>query len=149
MRTQVRFGGSSKHPMKKKGKPYFPVHLSQKVFPQEIDFSTLNLKYPLTHDTTFAIERTGWAPPREVMPNLPFHVDRSTTGKHFPVYTFYSGSGTKVQTVVRRMSGDIETLKEELEKVVENAEVVVRPGKLLVRGNYVLRVKRWLLGLGF
>ena len=66
-----------------------------------------------------------------------------------PVYLDYKGAGTKVVTILRRISGDIETLKGELDKVVENAQVEIRPGKLVVRGNYNLRVKKWLLGLGF
>jgi hypothetical protein len=39
-------------------------------------------------------------------------------------------------------------LKGDLEKIV-GEEVTVRPGKLVVNGNCVLRVKKWLLGLGF
>ena len=66
-----------------------------------------------------------------------------------PVYLDYLGAGTKVVTILRKISGDIEILKEELDKVVEDAEVTVRPGKLVVRGNYNKRIKKWLLGLGF
>lgn len=39
-------------------------------------------------------------------------------------------------------------LKAEMEKVCDGKEVTVRPGKLVVDGNYVLRVKKWLTGLG-
>ena len=66
-----------------------------------------------------------------------------------PVYTEFKGAGTKVETILRRISGDVKVLKEDLDEVVENAEVTVRPGKLVVRGNYTLRIKKWLLGLGF
>ena len=41
-----------------------------------------------------------------------------------------------------------QALKGDLEKIV-GEEVTVRPGKLVVNGNCVLRVKKWLLGLGF
>ena len=60
-----------------------------------------------------------------------------------PVYSDYKGAGTKVETILRRISGDVETLREELVKVVEKAQVTVRPGKLVVRGNYNLRIKKW------
>ena len=40
-------------------------------------------------------------------------------------------------------------LKEEMEKVCDNKEVIARPGKLVVEGNYHLRLKKWLSGLGF
>ena len=76
-------------------------------------------------------------------------VERSSTGNHLPVYTEYKGGGTKVETILRKISGDVESLKAELEKVVYPEPVDVRAGKLVVRGNYVLRVKKWLLGLGF
>ena len=68
-------GASSKHPMKKKGPTFYPVHLSQRPPAQhEIDFKSLELKYPITHSTEFTVPRIGWAPPRENIPSLPFMV---------------------------------------------------------------------------
>ena len=64
------------------------------------------------------------------------------------MYTEFKGARTKVITILRRCGGDIGALKEEMEKVCE-APVLVRPGKLMVEGNYVMRLKKWLIGLGF
>ena len=70
---------------------------------------------------------------------------------YFPsiVYTEWLGSRTKVTTIVRRISGDIKVLQEEMKKVCDNNEVIARPGKLVVEGNYHLRLKKWLSNLGF
>ncbi len=65
------------------------------------------------------------------------------------MYTEWLGSRTKITTIVRRISGDVKVLKEEMEKVCDNKEVIARPGKLVVEGNYHLRLKKWLSGLGF
>jgi glycerol-3-phosphate acyltransferase PlsY len=35
-------------------------------------------------------------------------VERTSTGHHFPVYTDFKGGGTKVVTILRKISGDIE-----------------------------------------
>jgi hypothetical protein len=36
-----------------------------------------------------------------------------------------------------------------MEKVCGGQPVTVRPGKLVVDGNYHIRLKKWLAGLGF
>lgn len=41
-----------------------------------------------------------------------------------------------------------QVLKSEMEKVV-GKEVSIKPGKLVVDGNYHMRLKKWLIGLGF
>lgn len=113
----------------------------------DIDFSTLNLKYPLIISTE-NLTKSGWAKPPLAPPALPFFVERSTVGAAIPVYTEFKGGGTKVLTILRKIGGDINALKEEMEKVCET-EVMVRPGKLVVAGNYSLRMKKWLIGIGF
>ena len=72
-----------------------------------------------------------------------------TGSNGLPVYTDFKGQGlTKVITVLKKCGGDINALKADMEKVT-GAEVEVRPGKLVVKGNYVRRIKMWLSGLGF
>ena len=34
-------------------------------------------------------------------------VERTAIGKHLPVYTDFLGSGTKVVTILRKISGDV------------------------------------------
>ena len=112
-----------------------------------VDFSQLGLTYPLTHPTE-SITKNGWAEPPKERPNLPFYVERTYVGSSIPVYSEYKGARTKVITILRKCGGDIAALKEEMEKVCES-EVLVRPGKLMVEGNFVMRLKKWLIGLGF
>ena len=126
------------------------LHASQKG-PAEaiINFETINLKFPLvTKDPKFTIPKIGWAPKANPSANLPFAVDRTETGNALPVYTDYKGGKTKVITIVRKLKGDVHAFKEDLEKVV-GKEVTIRPGKVVIDGNYHMRVKLWLLALGF
>lgn len=82
------------------------------------------------------------------MPGLPFEVERTFVGSSLPVYTEYKHGRTKVQTILRKCRGDILLLKNEMEKVC-GKPIIVRPGKLVVDGNYNMRLKKWLAGLGF
>jgi hypothetical protein len=112
----------------------------------DIDFDALGLKYPVKLRDP-VVERFQWTPPPEAPPALPFQVER-TAGGFMPVYTDYIAGNTKCITMIRKCSGDIEALKEELEKVTGQF-VTVRPGKIFVEGNYDARLKKWLTGLGF
>jgi hypothetical protein len=130
------------------------VHGSQKPAANaEIDFSALGLKYPPTHTPSTIIKKTWWTPPPEpgaapVYEDLPFAVERTSPGQSLPVYTAFKGGGTKVVTVLRKCRGDIDVLKEEMEKVC-GQPVSVGIGKLVVTGNFHARIKMWLSGLGF
>ncbi len=125
------------------------IHASQKpAHCSKIDYDALNLTYPMTVPVNFVVQKTAWAPKPVTIPNLPFEVERSYVGDALPVYTDYVGGGTKVITILRKVKGDIEILKAEVEKVV-GREVEVRPGKLVIVGNYQRRLKVWLTGLGF
>eukprot|EP01039_Chlorochromonas_danica_P006010 gene6009-6620_t len=135
-------------PAKRIPNPPF-LHASQRPpAPADIDFNALNLEFPLTRDTKFVIARTAWSPKPEVEPNLPFAVERSHVGGALPVYTKFKGGRTKVVTRLRKVKGDVEKLKAEMEKVV-GKEVYIKPGRLEVDGNYNRRLKTWLTGLGF
>ncbi len=126
------------------------LHMSQRPpEPADIDFSSLGLRFPLTHKPAF-VTPTGWTEPPAQAPDLPFFVQRSSSGSHgLPVYTDFKSQGrTKVITILKKCGGDIDALKSDLEKVC-GREVQIKPGKLVVDGNYVRRVKMWLSGLGF
>ena len=60
---------------RRKKKSYQPIHLSQKPpASSDIDFNSLELKFPVVKDTTFIVPRLGWAPPPTEPPSLPFMV---------------------------------------------------------------------------
>lgn len=125
------------------------IHASEKP-PADafIDFEALNLTHQLSARPKVVIPRLHWTEPPKTPPDLPFHVARTSLGKHLPVYTDYKGGRTKVITMLRRCRGDISTLRVEMEKVC-GKPVSIRPGKLVVDGNFVMRLKVWLSGLGF
>jgi len=127
----------------------FIQHASQK--PAEnaiVDWSSLGLKYPVHVTPQVYIKKTSWTSPPTELPDLPFAVDRTQVGSSLPIYTDYKAGRTKVVTILRKCRGDIQLLKEEMEKVV-GRPVDVRPGKLVVVGNFHARLKMWLTGLGF
>jgi len=51
---------------------------------------------------------------------LPFNVERSLSG-NLPVYVDYKNRRTIKRTIIRKISGDIEKLADELRKVCSNA----------------------------
>lgn len=114
----------------------------------EVDFSSLQLEFPIKALPTFTIERTSWAPKPANPPNLPFFVERTDVGDSLPVYTDFKGGGTKVVTIVRKVKGDVHKLKADMEQVV-GKEVQIKNGKLVVDGHYRKRLKIWLTALGF
>lgn len=125
------------------------VHGSQKrAETANIDFKELGLTYPINEIPTLVIKQHAWAPQPKELPSLPFMIDRTEIGMSLPVYTEYRGGGTKVLTILRKIRGDVDALRGEVEKVV-GKKVDVRLGKIEIDGNYNRRLKLWLLGLGF
>ena len=114
----------------------------------DVDFASLNLKYNLMAKPEFTIPAIGWSPKPKTTPNFPFLVQRAGVSESLPVYTDYKGGRTKVITIVRKISGNAEELKSEIEKVV-GRKAEIRPGKIIIDGNYCMRLKKYLIGLGF
>ena len=136
-------------PFKKRGMP-IAIHAADRPpAPSSIDFSTLGLTYPVTVKPVALIPTTHWTePPTSEPTELPFFVERTGVSRSLPIYTDYKAGRTKVVTILRKCRGDIEALKNDLEKVC-GKEVVIHPGKLVVDGNFHVRLKKWLAGLGF
>ena len=130
------------------------VHGSQKpAADASIDFGELGLRYVPSKKPDKVLNKTFWTPPpsageKPVHEDIPFAVDRTLPGKSLPVYTDYKGGGTKVVTIVRKCRGDMQVMKEEMEKVCDRP-VTIGLGKLTVDGNFHGRLKMWLTGLGF
>ena len=131
------------------------VHGSQKpAADANIDFGALGLQFPPTKVPELVVKGSFWTPPpaageKPVYEDIPFSVDRTEPGKGLPVYTDYKGGGTKVVTVLRKVRGDMDVLRDEMMRVCDGENVELKLGKLIVTGNYNARVKMWLTGLGF
>jgi hypothetical protein len=126
------------------------IHASQKPQDvQEIDFTTIGLKYPMDVEQPKIVGDHYWSPAPKTRPDhLPFFVERSYPGDALPVYTDLVSSNTRVITILRKIKGDIGALQEEVEKVI-GKPVVLRPGKIVIEGRYKRRLQMWLTGLGF
>lgn len=135
-------------PWKKRGNP-ITLHAADRP-PQvsTINFASLGLTHTVNHEPTPLVKMIHWTEPPKTQPDLPFFIERTTVSNSLPVYTEFKAGRTKVTTILRKVRGDIATLKTDMEKVC-GREVEVHPGKLVVNGNYHVRLKRWLAGLGF
>ena len=136
-------------PRRKKNTP-IAWHAAQRpAAPSDVDYAALGVKYVPTLTPEVKIARFHWTtPPASAPVDLPFYVERTSVSA-LPVYTDYKAGRTKVVTILRRCRGDILALKTDMEKVCGGQPVTVRPGKLVVDGNYHIRLKKWLAGLGF
>lgn len=76
-------------------------------------------------------------------------ISRTVVGQALPVYIDYKGHGTKTVTQIRKVTGDVEALANDLQKVCDGRPVHVKPGRLEIDGNYSARVKAYLTALGF
>ena len=89
---------------------------------------------------------TATTPP----PQLFFKITRTHTN-NIPVYLSYTGGARRVpMTEIRRIQGDIGQAHNEVQRLVGSHVNVQRSdGKLKVTGNFVSKVRKHLLALGF
>ncbi|KAM8928481.1 large ribosomal subunit protein mL49 [Lycaon pictus] len=97
---------------------------------------------------------SGWQPPRDPPPNLPYFVRRSRM-HNIPVYKDIT-HGNRQMTVIRKVEGDIWALQKDVEEflslllgktpVTQINEVT---GTLRVKGYFDQQLKAWLLEKGF
>lgn len=114
------------------------------------------LKYAPTYQPPRVLPNGWTAPPDPAsagpLPKdtLPFQVERTDKGRWLPVYTDVRKGRTQLITLVRKVSGDLEEMREEMSKVCQNQEVRIRTGpRLEVKGRYTAQLRTWLAGLGF
>ncbi|KAG2377824.1 hypothetical protein C9374_008909 [Naegleria lovaniensis] len=80
--------------------------------------------------------------------DLPFHVSRSAYGS-LPVYLDYKNGRTKTITIVRKIKGDLNKLKDDISKIT-GEEVTLRAGdQLEVKGNHARILRLYLRAVGF
>ena len=91
---------------------------------------------------------TTWNTPLGNTEHLPFHVQRTSTN-NLPVYTDFTYGDSKKLTIIRKVTGDMHAIKEELIKITSNSEVIIKHGKLEVKGLHSAKIKKWLRCLGF
>ncbi|KAK2496602.1 hypothetical protein MC885_004290 [Smutsia gigantea] len=97
---------------------------------------------------------SGWQPPRDSPPNLPYFVRRSRM-HNIPVYKDIT-HGNRQMTVIRKVEGDIWALKKDVEDFLSPmmgkipiTQVNEVTGTLRVKGYFDRQLKAWLLEKGF
>lgn len=85
--------------------------------------------------------------PLGVIDKLPFLVERSLSG-NLPVYVDYKNRRNIKRTIIRKVTGDIEQLADELRKVCSNSEVRVKVGQIVIPGIHKESVNMLLYRLG-
>eukprot|EP00029_Vermamoeba_vermiformis_P000071 TRINITY_DN10076_c0_g1_i1.p1 TRINITY_DN10076_c0_g1~~TRINITY_DN10076_c0_g1_i1.p1 ORF type:complete len:142 (-),score=27.69 TRINITY_DN10076_c0_g1_i1:85-510(-) len=103
------------------------------------------LKYPLQE--LKVTSPTGHMPPIGNTTSLPFKVERTNTGQ-LPVYSDIRNGRTNILTIVRRVTGDLNEMKAEVEKLTGSL-VQIKTGKLEIKGPHTKKVKLWLRHLGY
>ncbi|KAK4805491.1 hypothetical protein QYF61_005536 [Mycteria americana] len=97
---------------------------------------------------------SGWSPPKDPPPALPYFVRRSRL-HNLPVYPRLA-KGNRRLTELRHVEGDIWALERELRAFlgglgVKELEVQVNEvtGSLLLKGHWAQELRSWLLQRGF
>nr|BAE87584.1 unnamed protein product [Macaca fascicularis] len=97
---------------------------------------------------------SGWQPPRDPPPNLPYFVRRSRM-HNVPVYKDIT-HGNRQMTVIRKVEGDIWALQKDVEDFLSPllgktpvTQVNEATGTLRIKGYFDQELKAWLLEKGF
>jgi large subunit ribosomal protein L49 len=92
---------------------------------------------------------SGWASPRGADISIPFSVTRTSIGQQVPVYTDYKNGRSRMITIIRKVTGNVDALVEELRRITGGAEVTARLGRVEIEGDRAKEVKTWLMSIGF
>eukprot|EP01088_Endostelium_zonatum_P009162 TRINITY_DN22361_c0_g1_i1.p1 TRINITY_DN22361_c0_g1~~TRINITY_DN22361_c0_g1_i1.p1 ORF type:complete len:181 (+),score=31.90 TRINITY_DN22361_c0_g1_i1:7-549(+) len=138
-----------RHEEQEKNPTYLPNRKSKRTASRKppANSDVLPLKYSL-QDIPAATRLLSYQPPLGNTDHLPFKVVRSKMG-HLPVYLDYKQQRTKVITILRKIYGDTDELKQELSRVLGGAEITERAGSLEVNGPHRAAIMMWLKRLGF
>ncbi|XP_046716778.1 mitochondrial ribosomal protein L49 [Silurus meridionalis] len=97
---------------------------------------------------------SGWAPPSETPPSLPYMIRRSRM-HNIPVYSDIK-HGSQKSTVVRKVEGDIWAFDKDAKEHLRQLTGREPPTKvnevtmsIRIKGQFDMELKEWLLRLGF
>ncbi|XP_064835266.1 mitochondrial ribosomal protein L49 [Oncorhynchus masou masou] len=97
---------------------------------------------------------SGWTPPSEVPPALPYMIRRSRM-HNVPVYTDLT-HGSRKTTLVRKVEGDIWALEKDVKEYLQQLTGKDLPTQvnevtmtLRVKGHFDTELKEWLVEKGF
>ncbi|ORY04815.1 hypothetical protein K493DRAFT_296788 [Basidiobolus meristosporus CBS 931.73] len=99
---------------------------------------------------SLGLYKPGSYPKNELPADIKYFVKR-TSGKSLPVYSDIKNGGTRFLTIVRRVEGDLDKLRQDLSTVAPSEYITInrRTSQIVVKGNYVREVRKWLTEKGF
>ena len=80
--------------------------------------------------------------------SIPFKV-RRTRADNIPVYTIKRFNKSLVFTQVRKVRGNVETMRDELSHLCGSPAKIISDGVIEINGNYKSIIKQWLQSSGF
>ncbi|CAN8105303.1 unnamed protein product [Discula destructiva] len=106
---------------------------------------------PLQHTSTSSEALVSETRPAPIPRQLTYAVER-TASDHLPVFDEVKSGGTRKYTVIRKVTGDAQSLKKDIiaELRFKKDDVNVNPvtGHVAVKGHHQARVKTWLEARG-
>ena len=88
----------------------------------------------------------------EKLAKYPYFVERTSFGKGLPVYSEYKHQRARKLTIIRRIYGDLDAFRKDLQVEFPSVKIVkcpVEQQKIVLKGNLVQEVKLFLTDLGF
>jgi translation initiation factor 1 (eIF-1/SUI1) len=79
---------------------------------------------------------------------IPFRVNR-TASDNMPVYTIKRFNKALIYTQVRKVRGDVESVRREISYICRSPARVIADGVIEVNGNHRTILKEWLSNNGF
>ena len=115
--------------------------------------ATKNYKYEIKSERLEEIAKSpsGWVPPADPPPDLPFAVERSRTN-NLPVYVSYKRNRQYAITTVRKVRGDLKLLEKLVrERIGDNYHYQINEltSQLHIKGKVKDPIVRLLKELGF
>jgi large subunit ribosomal protein L49 len=102
--------------------------------------------------SAFRREEDASNPVQRKIEPLPYFVHR-TENNNFPVYQEYKAGGNKLQTRIRRVEGNLQFLRDQIESALrmEKGQVKISSlaGHVIVKGRRRDEIVRFLSDLGF
>ncbi|CRH01694.1 mitochondrial ribosomal protein L49 precursor, putative [Plasmodium relictum] len=84
---------------------------------------------------------------RKKINRIPFYI-RRTASDNLPVFLKYKNRKNLVITVIRKIKGNKEVLKKEIESIC-NSNVIEKPDCFMIKGNHKKKIKEYFKYIGY
>ncbi|GAW82177.1 60S ribosomal protein, mitochondrial precursor [Plasmodium gonderi] len=105
------------------------------------------IKYMYTVKAHFSIYNEYLNAYRKKINRIPFYI-RRTASDNLPVFLKYKNNKNLVVTVIRKIKGNKEILKREIESIC-NTNVIEKTDCWLIKGNHKKKIKDYFKYIGY